>query len=392
MATDWPAWAGVLFVGLVFIELVRLDIMFLRALKQEPTIADQAGGKETVDSPLISVIVPAKDEEVHVEGTVRSLLASDYPSLQILVVDDRSADHTREIVERLTQEDSRVQLIPITTLPPGWTGKTHAMSQAADRASGEILLFTDADTVFESRAISQSVKFFLSRDLDMLSLLPGFTKRGFCEDAVYIHMALGLSYFYPLHDVNDQTSPAALASGCFIMMKSQTYQGIGTWARFRNEVTEDIAMSKAVKAEGKKLLVLRASQMVRTRPFDRIRDVCLFWKRTFYGGLEKSIAKIMRLCTNYIALALLFALLVMSGAAWITGGARAPIAVLFVFAALDMAAVLMPLAVLIRMERGYWPYSLATPFGVLVGAWICITTIVTILADRGICWRGSKYR
>jgi cellulose synthase/poly-beta-1,6-N-acetylglucosamine synthase-like glycosyltransferase len=392
MVTDWPVWAAVLFVGAVFVELVRMNAMFLRALKWEMEMTDGQTPNEPENHPRVTVIVPAKDEEEHIEQSARSILASDYPFLEILLVDDRSGDSTQAIMEALAREDARVKVIRITELPSGWTGKTNAMFQAAARASGDILLFTDADAVMKPDTISRSVNFFLGRNLDVLSLLPGFTERGFIEDAVHIHMALGLSYFFPLPDVNDQANPAGLASGCYIMMKRRAYDDIGTWDRFRQEVTEDVALSKAVKARGMKLAVLRAGDMVRTRPFSRIHDVCLFWKRTFYGGLDKSIAKILRLCTNYVALAFLFALCVVSGGAWLNGGATGATTLLFVLAFVDVAAVVVPVAVFIRMEHGYWPYSLAAPVGAIIAAWVCLSTVTAIISDRGIKWRGSRYR
>ncbi len=266
------------------------------------------------------------------------------------------------------------------------------MFQASRQASGEVFLFTDADAVMKPKTLSRALNYFVTNELDMLSLLPGFTRRGFIEDAVYTHMALGIAYFYPLSEVNDPRKPAGLASGCFIMMNAKMYGEIGTWERFRTELTEDVALSKAVKARGGKLCVLRAGDMICTRPFERMSDVCRFWKRTFYGGLEKSVPKLLRLTTNYLVLSLLSALFLGSGAVWLNGGATLPVTVLFVLSALAVTAMIVPLIIFIRQERGHWPYGLTVPVGTLIGAWVALTTAVTIIADEGIRWRGSLYK
>jgi cellulose synthase/poly-beta-1,6-N-acetylglucosamine synthase-like glycosyltransferase len=395
MSTDWPVWAGVLCVGAIVIELVRLNIIFVSALKQEAQMSGssaQGAGQEMGSLPIITVIMPAKDEEIHIEQSARSVLASDYPQIELLLVNDRSQDRTPEIMARLAAEDSRVKIISISELPPGWTGKTHAMFHAARQASGEIFLFTDADAVLKQDTLPRALHYFITNELDMLSLLPGFTRRGFIEDAVYAHMALGIAYFYPLAEVNDKGKPAGLASGCFIMMKAKTYAEIGTWERFRKELTEDVALSKAVKAGGGKLSVLRAGDMVCTRPFETISDVCLFWKRTFYGGLEKSVPKLLHLTANYLVLSLLSALFVGSGVIWLNGGATLPVTVLFGASTLAMTAMIIPLVIFIRQERGHWPYGLTVPVGTLIGAWVTLTTALTIIAHDGIRWRGSVYK
>jgi chlorobactene glucosyltransferase len=395
MWTDYAVWAGVVFVGAILIELVRLDVLFVTALKKEARIseASEPGSGEHLDHPpMVSVIMPAKDEETHIEQSARSVLASDYPHMELILINDRCQDRTSEIMERLAQEDPRVKVVSIGNLPPGWTGKTHAMFQASQLASGEIFLFTDADAVMRPSTLSRTVNYFAVNGLDMLSLLPGFTRRGFIEDAVHTHMALGIAFYYPLTEVNDRAKPAGLASGCFIMMKKQTYEEIGTWERFRRELTEDVALSKAVKATGGKLMVLRGGNLICTRPFEKLSEVCMFWKRTFYGGLDKSVPKLLRLTTNYLVLTLLSGLFVGSGIVWLQGEASLPVKLLLVCTTLAMTATVVPLVVFIRQERGHWPYGLTVPVGTLIGAWVAFTTAVTIVANDGIRWRGSVYK
>jgi len=392
MPDDLLAWAGLLFAVVALIDVLRLNMLFVGALKHEPTLPRSTECNPTDGSPLVSVIIPAKDEEPHIEQAARSILASRYQPIELLLVDDRSQDGTLAIMERLAREDPRIKVVSVKELPEGWTGKTHATFQGAKSASGEILLFTDADAVVSPDALPRSIRFLKANNLDMMSLLPGFTRRGFIEDAVHTHLSFGISFFYPLHLVNDQGNPAALASGCFIMIRRDVYEEIGTWARLKNEVTEDVALSKLLKAGGRRLRVLRARDMVHTKPFDRLGDVCRFWQRTFYGALERSIPKVVRLVTNYVALSVLSALFVVSGIACLTGAARLPVCLLFAVTALVMAAVIIPSAVIIHQERGHWAYGLTMPVGVLIAAWVAVSTLIRILSNEGIRWRGSLYK
>jgi chlorobactene glucosyltransferase len=385
-------WAGVIFVSIVFVELARLNWMLATSLAREIKLQEAPGRTLRGDPPLVSVVVPARDEADNIETSVRALLRSDYPRLEVVVVDDRSEDDTFGIVSRLAAEDPRITVSRVEELPAGWTGKTHAMYLAARRAAGEILLFTDADTELGRCTVSLALDFLEENDLDMLSMLPQFTKRGFSENAVYPHLALGFSYFYPLIEVNDPSKPAALASGCFIMIKRTTYDNLGTWSRFKTEISEDVALSKAVKAEGARLTVVRGGDLVRTKPFAGVADVCRFWKRTFYGGLEKSVLRVTRLLGNYIFLSLLFVLFFWSGASVLSGHLSVPLVLLFSISTLAAAGVIVPLGLVVKQEQGEWWYALTAPLGLLISAWVALGALLAIAKGTGIRWRGSQYK
>jgi len=294
-------------------------------------------------------------------------------------------------MEQLAQESSRISFICVDYLPAGWTGKTHALFRGAEQAAGDLLLFSDADTILHPSVVSRAVGHLLHHKLDMLSLLPQFQERRFIENAIYPHLGLGLSSIYPLSDVNDPTKPGALASGCFILIRRQAYNEVGAWKQFRKEITEDIALSKAVKAHGFKLHVIQAANLVRTKPFARLSDVCRFWKRTFYGGLEKSIPKILRLTANYVILTVLFGLHAASVALLLTDHYSMPIAALAAISTVAVAMVIIPYGLVVHKEGGSWLYGLTAPIGMLISAWVAATALFAVVTGRGIRWRGSAY-
>lgn len=392
MSSGWIVWAGLLFSLVVLAELLRLNFLLYEALRKELTFPNGGDHRKRTDLPRVSVIVPAKDEENTIASTAGSILASDYGELDLILVSDRSADRTLEIMENVAREDPRVRVLSIEELPSGWTGKTHAMFHGAAAASGEVLLFTDADAVLDMDVISKSVDFLIQRNLDAVSLIPGFLERGFIENALHPHLALGLSSFYPLTDVNDANKKAALASGCFLMLRKEAYEALGSWKNFKNQITEDIALSKAVKQKGLTLNVLRGGNMVRTKPFESLAELAGFWTRTFCGGLEKSIPLMIKLCLNYVTLIILLGIFIGSGAALAAGANDALHFALFAISGFGMAVVMISYGVVVKKEHGSAWYGLSAPLGLFVGAWIALRSLVMVLTNQGIRWRGTLYK
>ncbi len=388
----WIVWTGIVFSFVVLVELIHLNLILIQTLRREKRLDDFAAEDTEGSPPLVSVIVPAKDEEATIEHTVRSILDSEYDRIELILVNDRSIDGTQKQMERFALGDARVSVVSVQELPTGWTGKTHALFQGAQRSLGDLLLFSDADTVLNRRTIGKAVRFFSANRVDMLSLLPQFTERGFSENAVYPHLALGFSSMYPLTQVNDPYEKAALASGCFIMIRRQAYEQVGSWERFRREITEDVALSKAIKAAGLRLNVMRGGDLVRTKPFGSLGDVCRFWKRTFYGGLEKSIPKIMRLTANYVVLTILFGFFLVSAVLMLLGNTESATVTLFVLSTVGMTAVVIPYGFIVRQEQGHWWYGLTAPLGMAISAWVAFSALLAVISGRGIYWRGSVYR
>src|SRR6185503_9934014 len=122
--------------------------------------------------PKISIVVAARDEAKSIERAARSLLALDWPDLEIVLVDDRSTDGTGAILDRLAREDRRLRVVHVTTLPPGWLGKNHALQLGADAAQGGWLLFTDGDVLFHPDTLRQAVAYANARQLDHLTVGP----------------------------------------------------------------------------------------------------------------------------------------------------------------------------------------------------------------------------
>jgi chlorobactene glucosyltransferase len=374
------------------IALVKRSLDYGKFLHMELGVSDLALDDSADASPLISVIIPARNEERFIERSARHVLASKYSPLELILVDDRSQDGTLTIMQSLAKEDSRIRVISLRELPVGWGGKTYALNQGSLMASGNILVFTDADSILNPVTFSVTLNYLSSKGLAMLSLAPGFTSRGFIEDVLHPYLAMGLLFLYPLKDINDPHKSSALASGCYIMITREAYNRIGTWEAFRDEITEDIAMSRAVKAKGLNFELLRGDELVRTQPFKSLSEEFLFWKRSYYGGLGRSTWKTFALLLAFFVPLTPFVSFLLSSIALLLEGLSSGIIFLFTTSLLGTITMVVPHSVFLKRSQGKWWYALAGPIGGALGVCVAFCTLVALIGEKGIQWRGTHYR
>ena len=390
MEIEWATIAGFCFILAVLTKVVWKSRAFPRFLKMEVAATSYPFRDAREPDLLVSVIIPANNEFRYIAKSAKGILESKNCRLELILVNDRSEDNTLQIMEQLAKADPRIKVASVNELPAGWTGKTHAMFRGTEIASGEILVFTDADTILNPNALGIALDLLLSRSLDLLSLVPGFTERRFIEDAIYPVLAMGLLHYHPLQEVNDQDKPAAFASGAFLMMPRRSYEKIGTWRCLRKEITEDIALAKAVKRERMKLMVLLGSNLVKIEPFKNMSQVFRFWERVYYGGLERRVSNILRLTLNNAALLMTYLLFGVTGSLWLTQPTFWT-KILFLFTTVTVGIVSVLQIAFIKKEHGNWAYGFAAPIGFFVGACVSLSALVAILFHRGIRWRGSSY-
>jgi cellulose synthase/poly-beta-1,6-N-acetylglucosamine synthase-like glycosyltransferase len=175
----------VLFAFWCFQFLPLIPSTYFRTLRRKTD-----GLPELTEWPWLSVIVPARDEGPHILAGLKSLLASDYPHLEVIAINDRSRDDTGRVMDELAAADSRLKVIHVTALPPGWLGKNHAMHLGQQAARGEWLLFTDGDVLFTPDALHRSIKCVLHEKLDFLCLFPRMIPGFYWENAVILFFTI----------------------------------------------------------------------------------------------------------------------------------------------------------------------------------------------------------
>ncbi len=233
-------------------------------------------------APRVSVIVPARDEERNIEACVRSLLAQDYDNFEVIVVDDGSTDATPAILARLARTPAgqrRLRVARVEELPPGWAGKPHALHTGTRIASGEWLLFTDADTRHMPTALRSAVTRALSDGADLFTIgttqeLPDFWNRTLMPIAY-----MGISAQYPPAWVNNPRSPIAIANGQFLFIRRAMYDSVGGYDtdELRATVVDDLALARVVKRSGGKLRFVDGRGLVSVRMYHSLREHINGW-------------------------------------------------------------------------------------------------------------------
>lgn len=228
------------------------------------------------DGPAVSVLVPARDEAANLRRLLPALLASDYAELEILVLDDDSADETRAVVAGFAASDSRIRVIAGSPPPEGWTGKNWACHQLADHARGEILLFCDADVRPGPLAVSRTVAALDTARADALTAIPRHERGGRFEQAVIPLVAtVPVTTLLPLAlVVRTRTVSLSVGNGQWFAWRRQAYHRVGGHKRVRSDVLEDVRLARLAKRSGLRLAAFVAPRdlavrMYRDRPSTR---------------------------------------------------------------------------------------------------------------------------
>ena len=241
--------------------------------------------------PLVSVVVPARDEEADIEQCLRSILASDYPRLEIIAVNDRSADQTENIIDRVAEQDSRVQPVHIETLPDGWLGKNHALQTGADKAQGEFLLFTDGDIIFEPDCLKRAVNFMRESGVGHLALIPGGLEGGALETTFKTFFLFGYLLFIKNMEPIADGQYSYFGFGAFNMVSRKGYQDIGGHASFKMDVVDDLILGKRFKDTGYRQELLFARDSLSLHWYQGIPACIKGLEKNMFASFEYSWGK-----------------------------------------------------------------------------------------------------
>ena len=223
------------------------------------------------EGPSVSVIVPARNEEVCLGACLESLVAQRGVAFEIIVVDDGSMDRTRAIAESFPD----VKVIQPGPLPAGWTGKNNALTAGAKQATGTWILFTDADTVHQPGSLARALAEAKEHDADLLSYSPEQEVRTFWERAVMPVIFAELARKYPPSRVSDFSSNMAAANGQYLLISRSAYDAVGGHAAVAHSLLEDVALARAVRDSGRRIYFRYGGDAVRTRMyrnFDQLRE------------------------------------------------------------------------------------------------------------------------
>jgi cellulose synthase/poly-beta-1,6-N-acetylglucosamine synthase-like glycosyltransferase len=334
----------------------------------------------TSDSPTVSIIVPARNEEASLKNCLASLIAQTGIPFEIIVVDDHSTDHTRAIASSFPQQTVRV--IEAPPLPPGWTGKNNAVTSGARIARGSWLLFTDADTVHLPGSLARSVNEARQQNAVMLSYSPEQIVKGFWEKAVMPVIFAELAATFRPKEVIDPNSPAAAANGQYILITREAYDAVGGHAAIAGTLLEDVALASLVKRSGKKIFFRFGGDAVHTRmyrTFAQLRE-----------GWTKNLALLFPSPTRLAAVRMLeFVLILSSLIIAIVASLRGQAGQAAISAMLALIFYSFHIA---RIRRAHfsWDATLLAFFGLPLFSYLLLRSKIS--HERGrVTWKGRSY-
>jgi chlorobactene glucosyltransferase len=331
--------------------------------------------------PLVSVIIPARNEARNIARCVRSVLGSAYAPIEVIVVDDRSTDATAELVEPATGR--RLRLVRGTEPPQGWFGKQWAIIQGYRVAQGELLLFADADTKQEPELLARAVRALQVERVDLFTVLPRQEMRTFWERLIQPHVffALGARAGNIARINRTRVDWHAIANGQFILTTRAAYESVGTHEAVKHTVADDLMLAQAYVRAGKDIFLAHAQEFMTTRMYGSLREIVAGWSKNLALG-----APLMMPPIPFVRAALPYVMW-LPALAWIappivwlaTGSAVAAIAT---------AASLLTWVAIYAGERAPVWYAPLYPLGAALVAFIMIRSA---LRGRTVEWRGRLY-
>ena len=343
------------------------------------------------DGPPVSVIIPARNEAAVIETVVRTVLASRYRQLELIVVDDRSTDDTSARVARLTREDRRLRLVPGAPLPDGWYGKPWACLQGARAATGGLLLFTDADTTHGPELLGRAVAALQRERADLVTVAPHQRCVTFWERLIMpqIWLLLGLRY-HPARVNRARRERDAIANGQFILTTREAYEAVGTHEAVRHEVAEDLALAQTYLRRGRRIHFAFAQEFMETRMYRSLGHLIEGWSKNMYLGGRRSFPHepVLRALVPLLLVSAFLFWLVPPGVtvAWLAGvdiGRLLP-------AALAASGVSALFWSLVSFGMEIPPvYGLGYPAGAAMALYIVVRSIWR--GGRRVEWRGRVY-
>ncbi len=273
-------WSIIAFLGVLL--LISLgNLLGMRRLGGYPS------SRET---PFVSILVPARNEERNIEACVRSLLGQDYPNFELLVLDDESEDATGEILSRLQQEDRRLLILRGKPLPDGWLGKNWACHQLAQAVRGTYLLFTDADTRHHPRMLADTIALAEATRADFLSGIPAQETVTWAEKLAVPMIPWMEHTTVPVALVRAWPFAAlANAVGQFMFYRRSAYERTGGHAAVMGTVIEDFALPRQVKRHGLRWDLVDAAGRVRTRMYQNWSEVWDGYSKNLFAAFNYNL-------------------------------------------------------------------------------------------------------
>ena len=397
----------VLFLAAVFVDFAN-GYGRLRWLG-EISAADHPGSPW----PTLSIVAPARNEARGIEAAVQSLLRLDYPGLEIVIVNDRSTDDTGAILHRLKQNhesarnvqadirlrhamvsnveigsvarvdagyvgvNTTLTIVDVAELPAGWLGKNHAMQVGAAGAAGELLVFTDADVVFEPTTLRRAVAYMEAQRLDHLAAVPDVRVPGFALKAFIAAFSVFFSMYARPWQARNPRSRAHIGVGAFNLIRAEVYRAIGGHQPIAMRPDDDMKLGKLVKKRGFRQDAVIGRDFVIVEWYASLRELVDGLMKNAFAGVEYSVPAVAGSTA---------ALLLMN--VW-------PVVAVFVTEGttqlLYSVCVILLILIFGVVNNGRLGYVIAYPAAALLFTYIMWRSAIRAVTKGTVAWRGTEY-
>jgi chlorobactene glucosyltransferase len=372
---------------------IYLVVYVLKSLKQSPMLDSYDKSANIRNFPIVSIILPARNEEKYIAKCLDSLLNQDYPNFEIIAVNDSSTDETGVIMQQYAAQDPRIQVVNAKPKPEGWAGKNWACFQGYLRARGDLLLFTDADTVHLPSTMSLSIKHLIFENLDALTAIPKLLSKDFWTKITLPMLSTFLHSRFSALRVNDRKTKIGYFFGSFFIITRSTYEKVGTHKAVRHELVEDGALGGKVKEEKFLMKMVRGENYIEA-----------IWARdlnTLWHGLRRLMIPLYnqnRKRASLMAISIFFLLfepfVLLPYSLLFINLVREDIVSLLLIVSNAVASAIIILSSIIQLRLGVYQnslYALFSPIGGAIISFSFITAIIDARKKGAISWRGRKY-
>lgn len=373
------------FLAIVGVYAFTLTVANIIAMRSYAPKEDEI----TTEGPMISVLIPARDEETSLPATLEALMIQDYKNYEVIVCDDNSTDGTWEVISRYMQLDKRIHGIQGTELPDGWRGKVHAMQQLYEAAQGEYILITDADIHHAPNSLSYGYSALLKNKVDMISGYAKETMKSMWTQ-VLISASLFITVFYVLLPLQRKHPKPffAMAIGQYLFLKKAILDTLDGFSSMKHIVTDDIELAKLVVRNGYSQQFLDLNPILRVNMYSHFRDA--------FNGISRSVFHLTGKASPFLILLIviaLFALGLSLPISLIIGIVPAISGSIGVFHLLAFLGALM-LYVAWIISALFHNYRLSTamlgPCVFILVGWAYLNGLYIHMSKRGMQWRGRQ--
>lgn len=381
-----------LFLLYQYVILIILCVLLVNFLFNQYLYKDisrfKLPDKIVKEPPLVSILIPARNEETNIEKCIKAFLKQDYPELEILVLDDNSTDNTYNIVKKISEKNKNVKVFKGKPLPQGWLGKNFACFQLSRYAKGEYFVFTDADTHHLQNSISSSLAALLNNGLDALCPFPR-------EIMVTIHERMSIPFmnfvillFMPLALIRKSKNPLFCTGvGQYLLFKREVYFGMGGHAAVKGKILEDVQITKKTKEMGYSYMIFDGRKIISCRMYKNFKQVFTGYSRFLFSAFDYN--------TSMLTIAIIFFILL-----FLLPNIFFPIGLILyhwpreillpIFAQISIVSFIRMVNAL-RFKEKLLDIFLS-PLSIVYIVFIAINSVLQHKLGNGIYWKGRTYQ